>query len=75
MLRVELLDRPDTEQLAVDPQAEERDVGVEGVAVGIQHVHALGRHDAAGEHPVLLEETANIVAPRIVDLDLESAHA
>jgi hypothetical protein len=74
MIRVELLDRPDAEELAVDPHAEERYLGLEGV-IGIEHVHALWRHDAAGKHPVLPEEPTDILAPRIVDLDHKSAHA
>ena len=47
---------------------------VEGI-VGIEHVHARGRHDAAGDHAVLLEESTHVIAPGIVDLDHESLHA
>ena len=73
VLRVELLERPDAEQLAVDPQAEERDGGVEGV--GIEDVHAVGRHHTAGKQAVLLEESTDVIAPGIVDLDGASLHA
>lgn len=72
MLWVELLERPDAEQFAVDPQAEEGDGRVEGV--GIEDVHAFGRHHTAGKEAVLLEESTDIVAPGIGDLDRESLH-
>jgi hypothetical protein len=53
VIRVELLEGADTEQLAVDTHAAERDGRVECI-VGVEHVDALGRHDAAGKHAVLL---------------------
>jgi hypothetical protein len=61
-------------QLAVDPHAEERDGGLEEL-VRIERVHVLRRHPTTRKHFVLLEQPADIVAPRIVRLDHESVHA
>ena len=75
MIRPELLDRPDAEQLTVLPQTEQCDVGLVEGLVGIEHMHALGRHNATGKLPVFFEESADVVAPWIIGLDHESAHA
>ena len=73
MIWVELLDRPNAEQFAVEPQTEERDPGIEE-SVGIECVNTVRWHYASGEHQVFLQEPPHILALRIVGLDDESVH-
>jgi len=55
--RLELLERPDTAQLALAAEAEERDRGIEQ-PVGLQRMDVLRRRDLLGGGQVLLEEEA-----------------
>ena len=68
-----MLERPDSEQLAVRADAEEGDRRIEE-PVEVEGVDVVGRRDGPRKGEVLLEERANVVPPRIVDRDHELAH-
>ncbi len=60
---VQLLQRPDPDDLAPDPRAEQRDGGIEQV-VGIQGEHALGGSAGPGEVQVPRERAKSLGVAR-----------
>src|SRR2546423_3545639 len=71
VIAIELLDRTDTEQLAVHAKAEERDRGVDE-PVEVECMNILRRRDSSSEREMLLEERTHVIAPRIVHVDDEA---
>ncbi len=63
---VKLLESPDREELPVEPEAVERDRGIEQ-AIHAQGMHILGRALGIGEREVALKELVNVVSSRVVN--------
>jgi len=71
---VKLLQRSDSEELAVPPEAEERDDRIEET-VNVQGVDVLGRGVRMGEREVAPQQLANVLRSRVVHRDLVLRHS
>lgn len=74
MAPIELLQRPDREQLTLDPVAEEGDGRIEET-VDVERMHVLGWGVQVGEREVALQESTNIAGARVVYRNLSVRHA
>ena len=65
MVGVQLLQRPDSQELTVEAEAEERDGRVEET-FDVKCMNVLGRAVRVGEGEMALQQGADIVGPRVV---------
>ena len=68
-----LLQRPDTEELTIAAEAEERDGRVEET-VDVKCMDVFGRAVRIGEREVALQQFADVLGPRVVNQDLPLRH-
>jgi hypothetical protein len=66
VLRIELFERPDSEELTFEAKAKERNRRIEE-AINVEHMDVLGRAVQIGEAEVVLQKLAHILGSRVVN--------
>lgn len=73
MSRIELLQRPERQQLAAGPKTEQSHRGVKEFS-DVKSVDVRGRRVLVGEREVTFEQAANVIRTRVVNRDLTLRH-